>query len=141
MSPEAAGLEGPVSASFLYGLDTQTRQPWRVNAADKKGRKEFGSWAADDADSPALFASAAWPDGDVHEISQVTKADLKSWLAGAKSNSSNGYWSDEHVVTHHRLAVRRRADRTLLVALFEQHRQVVLNSKHMLCRRCCRSCC
>ena len=68
-------------------------------------------------------AIAVWADGMRRAISGVTIADLKRWQQ-ARGVVSSDVWVGEHSVTHHRLVVKRRPDRGLLMSLYEQTAQI-----------------
>ena len=70
---------------------------------------------------------AVWADGTTHKIMQITVADAREIISGGGKRScypAEVVWSGEHGVTHHKLTVKRRADRGLLMSLYEQEAQV-----------------
>ena len=70
---------------------------------------------------------AVWADGTTHKIMHITVADAREIISGGGKRScypAEVVWSGEHGVTHHKLTVKRRADRGLLMSLYEQEAQV-----------------
>ncbi len=63
----------------------------------------------------------------IGRVSPITMAETKEIISGGgkrRSDPTEVVWSGEHGVTHHRLAVKRRADRGLLMSIYEQDAQV-----------------
>ncbi len=81
--------------------------------------------SADCRDSDA--AVAVWPDGHRKAILSITVGDMKAKASGRQgaTSRSEGFVM-EHEETHHRLVVRRRVDRDLLMSLFEQQKQATI---------------
>ena len=70
---------------------------------------------------------AKWKDGFQKEITDLSCEQLQAIMDG-KSGKSGGcevLWSGTHKATKHDLCVRQRADRSLLVVLYEQSRQIL----------------
>jgi hypothetical protein len=114
--------------TFVYQLDTTSRMPWRATSRGRKdiANKEYGVWAKDQPTGEGAPAIAEWVDGDRREMPDITAAELASWGASGSGAKSTGeaFWAGEHTVTKHHLSVKRRQDRRLLAALFEQKKQI-----------------
>ena len=89
---------------------------------------------------------AVWPDDMKWKVSDVTSSQYQ--LLCSKSTSGGGsnvlreFWRGEHVVSHHACIVKERTDRTRLVSLFEQGRQILqinvaaMGDQHMRAQLC-----
>ena len=69
------------------------------------------------------MVTADWPDGTRHLIN-ATVGQLSA-MSRDGSRVEGALYQTEHCVTKHALTVRQRADRTLLVSLYEQKQQIL----------------
>lgn len=68
---------------------------------------------------------AIWSDGWRHAIADILTRDLERMCEPPSAVApNNSLWEGEHIETHHRLIVRKRPDRGLLISLYEQSAQV-----------------
>ena len=78
--------------------------------------------SADDSDAVV----AKWPDGDTHAITDLTCGQLRGLQGRTPGAVGTGVlWSGETHDTHHALKIEQRVDRSLLMSLYEQSRQVL----------------
>ena len=72
------------------------------------------------------FAKGTWLSGETHEVPGLTIGRLKEFLhRGPGSSSAGELWSATHCVTKHKVTIRQRVDRGLLLSIYEQQRQIV----------------
>ena len=122
--------EKPVSdgkAEYFFGFDTEVRSAFRCTA-ESMDKKEL----ATEMYKPEGAAShdpvcAKWSDGMQHLISDISCSDLDKLLGGRASDKapSKVFFDEEMKDTHHRVTVKPRLDRSLLVSMYEQGKQVL----------------
>jgi hypothetical protein len=112
--------------TWFYRFDTELKQVIRrkpnSTCPEFATSLEVDTDASDDAPVEALFA-----DGARHVCVDLTLAQYKSYCSPRAGSSiiEEHVWCGEHVETHNNLFVRFRADRGMLVALFEQKKQIL----------------
>ena len=68
---------------------------------------------------------ATWADGYKIDIEDVLSNELENYSNPRKDKAAvQKVWEGEHATSHHRLFVQKRVDRSLLVSLYEQTRQI-----------------
>ena len=67
---------------------------------------------------------ACWADGSKIKVAQVTVKMLREIHATRSSQEHAPLWQGTHVGDHHSLVLRQRADRHLLLSLYEQTKQI-----------------
>ena len=96
--------------------------------SDQKNNDMDIAVSHEEGENPHDPIIAIFSDGTKKEIvAMTTKHFLEMKAAAVGSGGSGGgddIWSGEHVASKHRLAVRKRPDRGLLISLFEQSLQV-----------------
>ena len=114
--------------TYQYGFSTELMLPYRVaNVGGVATPQELGQKveipidADPDGPLPIMF-----PDGSTHELAEITIDKYRQLIGRAQNdNAAMILWKGETASTHHKLELRQRTDRFLLVSLFEQSRQVV----------------
>ena len=111
---------------YIYGFSEETKQPWRKVADNKKGVKEPGTtqeFTGEERNRDPI--TAVWPDGATVKLADCTVGRYKELQKkDLTSSKSNEWWSGEHKVTHHKVSVESCKDRTLLMIVTEQSRQI-----------------
>ena len=109
---------------YLYQYSTEHNACIRKKP---KGRMEFSEpldvekiKALDDGAS----IEASFPDGVVTKVPGITAGMIKAILARAATNSPGEIWSGMRADTKHRVTIRQRTDRVLLVSIYDQNRQI-----------------
>jgi hypothetical protein len=128
-APSAAAAATPPASlptEFFHGWDTELSiafrfpegQPHKKEIA-KRVFKPEGSALID----PVV---AEYADGSTHIVSDITCENLDSIRSSRQSAPSAHVFVEGQVVaTHHRIVVKERADRRLLVSMFEQGKQIL----------------
>ncbi len=81
---------------------------------------------AEDVDLDMCSPTAVFADGSKVELKQVSVAEYRAICAKpAGSSSSNVKWTGQHKISHHKLTVTSKADRSLLVVMTEQGAQIL----------------
>ena len=83
------------------------------------------NWVDDDELPDYAVARAVWRDGHVHPCSSVTVGTVRGFKAAASvagQRASEFLFDGEHCITHHRITVRRRPDKGLLISLYDQEK-------------------
>jgi hypothetical protein len=128
---EAAKAEEPADtdgkSEYFFGFDTEVRNAFRCKA-ESMDKKEL----AIDMYKPEGAAShdpvcAKWSDGMQHSISDITCGDFDKLMGGRESDKppSKIFFDEEMKDTHHRVTVKPRPDRSLLVSMYEQGKQIL----------------
>ena len=73
--------------------------------------------------SDADIVMATWASGDTHEVPGLTIGRLKEVLG--RGSSVGDLWVATQKETKHKLTIKQRVDRCLLLSLFEQQRQIL----------------
>jgi hypothetical protein len=111
---------------WFYRFDTELKQVIR-RKPNSKNCPEFAVTLEVDEDADdAAPVEAIFADGSRHICPDLTLGQYKSFsLPRAGSSSTEEHiWSGEHHESHNNLFVRFRADRGMLVSLFEQKKQI-----------------
>lgn len=87
-------------------------------------RKELAIEIAPNAGSLTEPIVAVFKDGSRSTIADITYEEYLDAMACPRKRVAEDHWSGEHITTKHALKIRTRADRGLLISLYEQGRQV-----------------
>lgn len=113
----------------FYGYDTETCKSWRQPAGCKgtKGREMCVEIIIPDGALDDASPIARWADGFERKVPELVVGDLKMMQqprSGTK-DACEVYFEGQQHGTHHRVIVKKRTDRDLLVSLYDQTRQVL----------------
>ena len=100
---------------------------WRVPQGKSAKWKEM-SLALEQPDSDAADTDpmiAHWVDGTSKEMAELTVGTFRTLKREGCTKPADAYWSGEHCKTHHLLQVKSKQDRSFLIVLTEQKRQVL----------------
>lgn len=114
-----------VGEKYIYGFSEEVKMAWRKLADKSQAMKEPGKvveFTDNQRDRDPI--SAVWPDGHNVKIDACSIGQYKALQATTTSSKSNVWWSGEHKHTHHRVSVESLKDRTLLMIVTEQSRQI-----------------
>ncbi len=126
--------KGEVEATYFYGFNRELKLAWRTRADDKKQHKEMARPFNVEDLGPDDFPVAVWEDGHEHTMDTMTVAEYTSVADGRKSKCDpTVLWSGSHCVSHHKLTIRTRPDRSMLVVLFEQQKMILGVRTHLFC--------
>lgn len=121
MANKAEQDERDGDPKYCFGWDKELRQAWRapLKRVTAKGatRKEYSCEVKVQNDSVvAVFA-------DRYEwiVSDLSVADFNEKRGGARHDS---WWEGTHTTSHDRVAVRTRLDRTPLMSMYQQGKQI-----------------
>ena len=128
-SGDAAANKGSSDAGpgdFNHGWSTDLMMAWRVQFGRPASDKDFSNpievpEGVDDAD----FVLATWPDGYSAQVSECTYGMYKSQQRKHKSSAESSLWSGVHSITNNKVTVVQRVDRSLLLSVVEQGRQIL----------------
>ena len=67
---------------------------------------------------------ATWPDGDEWEVPMVTKAAWRDISKPRSKQQEQPLWKSSHVVTNNTVWMAQRTDRSLLLSVYDQGRQI-----------------
>ena len=109
---------------YVVRYDAELRKGVRSVVGSKKVRWEAGELRVPDDASGADAMTAEWEDGMIRQLPQLTVAAYRSQEAVATPEVA-ALWQGEHHRSHHKLAVRTKANRGQLMVLFEQGKQVL----------------
>jgi hypothetical protein len=112
--------------TWFYRFDTELKQV--IRRKPNSSCHEFATSLEVDEDADdAAPVEAIFADGARHVCVDLTYAQYKSYCSprAGSSISEEHVWSGEHHESHNNLFVRFRADRGMLVALFEQKKQIL----------------
>jgi hypothetical protein len=124
----AAALETPKATEYTYGWNTELMLPWRRSV--RLGAKEEPGYpieVSEDAGASDALVEARWPDGHVAVVTEMTHGALRLASRGSNVAPSQGLvWEGEHEQSRHRVTVQQRVDRSLLLSMYEQGRQILM---------------
>ena len=126
-SPSSAAVVEPtkVEHTYFYGFNKELKLAWRTSAKDKKERKEMARPFNVENLGPDDFPVAVWEDRHEHKMDNVKVSEYNSLIEGKRNKSEVAVlWSGEHCATHHKLTIKPRPDRSMLVVLYEQQKMV-----------------
>jgi len=111
---------------FVYGYDSFSRAAWRQPIGDAKASKELSvRWIIDGDDDDLAAPTAEWPDGHARRMTQLKVRDIRQMKVGRQTSADAAtHWEEVHPETHHRIVIKNRADRGLLIAMMEQQQQI-----------------
>ena len=104
---------------YEYGFSVELMLPWRQLGHKSK---ETGLPITIGADEVVM---GEWPDGHKHAIPGITSQVLKHLLYKKCMHAGNMY-ETEHKETRHKIALVQKVDRSLLMAITEQSKQVLM---------------
>ena len=78
----------------------------------------------DESKSGTAFVVAKWPDGDARCLS-ITQSQLARAQTKRRADSQGPLWADRNPRNHNNLSLCQRADRVLLLSIYEQSKQLV----------------
>jgi hypothetical protein len=82
---------------------------------------------SEDAGASDAPVEARWPDGHVAVVTEMTHGALRLASRGSNVALSQGLvWEGEHEQSRHRVTVQQRVDRSLLLSMYEQGRQILM---------------
>jgi hypothetical protein len=110
----------------VYGYDSFNRAAWRQPIGDAKASKELSvRWIIDGDDDDLAAPTAEWPDSHARRMTQLKVRDIRQMKAGRQTSADAAtYWEEVHPETHHRIVIKNRADRGLLITMMEQQQQI-----------------
>ena len=117
----------PAPRDYKFGFDRTSRLAWRQPDG---GGKEYnlGQLIPPASGKPTDAMTAQWCDGATWAIACYTLGEHEA-LAAASSAHSSGtlklYFDSQHSTSHNRIIVKKREDRSLLMSIYEQGRQVL----------------
>ena len=108
-----------------FGWDQELGQAWRQVPGSKLCEVSLRVEAPDgasDTDQPV----AVWPCGFTRAVPHLTCGDLKALQQrrACAKETCEVFFSGDHIDTHHRVVVKSRTDRTQLVSMYEQSKQI-----------------
>ena len=120
--------DGP---KWFFGFDTWSKNAWRVPMNNRHAAKEPATgWKDLEIDPGSLDttpAVAMFADGTEGEIPGVTaRRAIELQEKTFRKQPGEEFFVAEHPVTHNKISVRRRGDRGILVAMYEQERMVCM---------------
>ena len=122
-SPTATDTAAEPGYTVVY--DRELRLAWR-RSQDGTGPAEMSSpLFAPEGAQPTDSPMARWSDGFEHTVTDITCEELRATAAADnKRDMPTVVWEGIHCASKHRVFVKRRQDRTLLMSLFEQGPQI-----------------
>ncbi len=125
--PQAAVASGASSNEWSYKFSTELMLPMRSKGA----LSEPGLPIKCDSSAPAdQDVVGQWPDGSSHRIEGFTMADLGALVN--KGRTADGVlYEVMHKILNHRITIRQKIDRKLLLLIKEQDKQVCMVSIDM----------
>ena len=112
---------GDASTYVEYGFLDECRLPYRRRAGEEKETGLPIKLPHERADDDEVVGE--WPDGHTHVIPGVTFGQLRSFKPTARTGV---YYEKEHASTLHRITIVQKVDRSLLLAINEQDRQILM---------------
>lgn len=130
MASAAPALEGSACASagdekaWVVEYDPYLRTAVRFLKETPKEREPAAGLQTKPYCQEIDPVEAFWADGFRVDLPDVLARDLAARVRPHGDRAAEVIWEGEHHLSHHKLSVRRRNDRALLVSLFEQGGQV-----------------
>ena len=123
-------------ARYVYGYDSFNRAAWRQPIGNAKAAKELSTrWAITDDEDGLAAPLAVWPDGHTRRMPQLTVGAVRQMKAGRQTRDQQGvYWEKTHPDTKHRIWIKNRADRGLLISMMEQQKQICSAQVKLFCK-------
>jgi len=125
---EDNGEEGEASKEYVFGWNSELRLAWRCHASRKRVKskahdiKEMCNWIqVPENDDEVVIAH--WTDEVQWCVPDVRAADYRA-MRGPPPSRMEFVWEGTHVLSNHKLMVKRRPDRGLLMVIFEQSCQI-----------------
>ena len=100
---------------------------WRVNKMKplKQQRRELSLPLREPENAVGnAFMLADWNGGETTEVQQITVAQYREILSRSRAERAP-LWEGMHLATTHKLEIRQRADRFLLLSMTEQGKQIL----------------
>jgi hypothetical protein len=122
--PEVVATKRPAAASvdeWNYHFSKELMLPWR--AKGKATTKDPGLPIDTSNLKDADFVVGEWPDGSKHPIGTITVGEYKALLS-QKPSSTGTLWECDATGTKHKLMIKQKIDRHLLLILVEQKREI-----------------
>ena len=118
--------EAKLEPEFVYGFDNDLMLAWKVDINSMK-KEKIMSMQLERPSNPAAHSAmrATWPDGDSKEVSECSCKDYEGKTRQSSTMPSNKFWSGTHIVTHHSLCLKVKPDRSPIMILLEQKRQIL----------------
>jgi hypothetical protein len=111
-----------VNDLFEYGVSDEFMLPYRRHK--ESGVRENGLPIVIDAyANPADEIVGTWPDNSFHGLSMTVAQFQLKLPAGPRAKTT--LYEVEHHATFHKIAIRQRADRHLLISVYEQSKQIL----------------
>ena len=129
-SEHAPATDTTKASEFIVGYDNEFCMAWRMKAGADISAKELAQEMFKPEDALATDAPMAkFADGSVHHVSDLTCAELDEMKTDSDQRRLRAavpcFFRGIHKDTHHEIVVKTRADRCLLVSMYEQGRQVL----------------
>ena len=128
-TPPAKAMPPPcVDDDWVFGYDPEARSAWRAwTQSGKVGARQYCLEMKKPSEGSGAML-AVFDDGTNWKVTDVTYDDYKQSLREAPSHAqgSGVFWNGEHQVSHKKVTVRTRVDRTLLVSIYEETKTQIL---------------
>lgn len=115
---------------YYFGFSEEMGEAWRKKAGDRHAVPETTCTFEVPADVAGIDSViAVWADGCRHAMTELIVEKYRTMEERASKRRSMNekciYWEGERMTTHAPLSVRRRADRAVLISIFEKKRQLL----------------
>jgi hypothetical protein len=120
----AAASASSAAAEYFYGWNEEILRAWRCKVGTKAKELSMPIVIPEGASADDVV-EATWFDGMVYEVPNFTVSEFKAKSAGTVKPSAGVLWCDEHSISHNKLTLSQRVDRSLLLSLWEQSRQIL----------------
>jgi hypothetical protein len=117
----------PDKSSFVFGWDSETLFGWRAPLTAPDDRELSLPVRVGKGAAPTDPITCEWRDGMVHKITDITviKFQMDATSVPVGKGAEEPLWEGEKASNHHRLRLDQRTDRSLLLSLKEQSRQIL----------------
>ena len=119
---EAAAKEDRVE--YEYGFSTDLSLPWTRAGTRHATPKPGAVVLREQGDKDDDPIRASWPDGTIKSITACTWGEWSTTSSAKHAPVADVLYASEHSASHHRLLVKPRMDRGLLVSLYEQNSHI-----------------
>ena len=116
--------EPHIESNYFFSWNAEIELAVRKDPDDRLVEEVSMPIKIEDCDHDDSHPTAVWKDGTTWTVPTITFGDLRR-RSQRRPQKRQGLWEGSHCVSHHALFLEQRCDRSLLVSLYEQRRQIL----------------